>query len=63
MEKPLKLVKACFESEHTISAKVCVIHVCVTPKKDYSGSRDFLWTRSSVARQSRAFFERKLSNN
>lgn len=46
-EKPVKLVKACFESEHNIS--VCVIHVCVKSKKEYSGSRDFLWTRSSVA--------------
>ena len=58
---PLKLAKARFESvNHNILDKVCVIQVWVTWKKEFNGSRDFLWTRKVLLREN---VEHSLSEN
>ena len=54
-EKPLKLVKARFESEHNILDKVCVIQACVTSKKNLTAhaiscGKFYCVTMSSILR-------------
>ena len=44
------LWKLVFKVNHNILGKVCVIQVCVTTKKEFNGSRYFLWTCSGLLR-------------